>query len=106
MADTLLQMHQRAATSGYQNFSAQSKIYQQNTLERLKDALDFHVSPLVNEADLRCAMKQADVTRNGSEKIFGLLVDAVYPVEGQCLEYPPILPIGLVSNFSRLSLGL
>ena len=111
MADTLLQMHQRAATSGCQNFSAQTKIYltrenQQNTLERLKDALDFHVSPLVNEADLRCAMKQADVTRNGSEKIFGLLVDAVYPVEGQCLEYPPILPIGLVSNFSRLSLGL
>lgn len=100
MSDTLLQMHQRAATSGYQNFSAQIKIYltregQQNTLERLKDALDFQVSPLVNEADLRCAMKQADVTRNSSAKRFGLLVDAVYPVEGQCLEYPPILPIGL-----------
>jgi hypothetical protein len=51
-------------------------------------------------------MKQADVTRNGSEKRLGLLVDAVYPVEGHCLEYPPILPIGLESNFSRLSLGL
>ena len=104
-ANTLLQMHLRAKESGYLKFSEQIKIYltregQQNTLERLLKALDFQVSPIANEADIRCAMKQADITRNSSAKRFGLLVDAVYPVEGQCVEHPPVLPIGLTTDQS------
>jgi hypothetical protein len=113
-ADTLLQMHLRADESGYRNIFEHIKIYltrkgQQNTLERLVRALDFQVSLIANEADLRCAMKQAEVTRNSSAKRFGLLVDAVYPFEAQCTEHSPLIPIGLPAltrelNVSRLSL--
>jgi hypothetical protein len=82
-ADTLSQLHTRAEKSGCANFSASIKVYltlegHQDTLRRLNEALDYIVTPLLNETDLRSALVDAEVLRNSSARRFSLFIDAAF----------------------------
>lgn len=84
-AGTLSQLHTRAAKSGCSSFSESIKVYltlegQQDTLRRLNEALDYIVSPLLNETDLRSALVDAEIARQSSARRFSLFIDAAYNI--------------------------
>ena len=108
-ADTLSQLHVRAATSGCFEFSESIKIYltlegQQDTLRRLNEALNYLVSPLLTESSLRSALVEAESFRTSSARRFSLFIDSAYGSENESEEatYPAIVCNDVGVKFFRV----